>query len=139
LDLKFTNYGPEVLEDYKLYLIFDNVIEANSVSKRVNAFDMNKYNYNVRFSESNKGEFIPSRNILVQDDSVSIDSICFRPDYKTKFVNLKWELFARNIRSEGNLQFEIKPQFEIKSNTIFIENSEKMKNTVKILPKIEFD
>ena len=139
LDLKFTNYGPEVLEDYKLYLTFDNVMEADSVSKRNDAFDMYKYNYNVRFFESNKGEFIPEKNVLVQNDSVSIDSICFRPNHKAKSINLNWELFARNIRSEGNLQFKIKPKFEKRCNERFVENSDKMKTVINILPKIEFD
>lgn len=139
LDLKFTNYGPEVLEDYKLYLTFDNVIEADHVSKRVDVFDMRNYNYNVRFFESNKGEFIPERNVLVQNDSVSIDSICFRPSHKAKLINLNWELFARNIRAEGNLQLDVRPKFEKRSNEQFVESSDKMKNVVKILPKIEFD
>lgn len=139
LDLKFTNHGPEVLENYKLYLNFENIIEVDSVNKRSSISDMYKYKYNVKFFELNKGEFIPEKDVLVQNDSVLLDSICFRPDYKAKFINLNWELFARNIHNTGSLRFEIKSKFEKTNQQIFIENADKKKNTIRILPKIEFD
>ncbi|MDX6191967.1 HNH endonuclease signature motif containing protein [Flavobacterium sp. Fl-318] len=136
LDLKFTNYGPEVLEDYKLYIIFDEVVEIDSVNKRNSWDDIYKYKYNVRFIESNKAEFVPEQNVLVQNDSVIIDSICFRTDYKTKYVVIKWELFARNFQDEGLLKVPISPTFEKSEQTRFEINAKGMKPKTRILPKI---
>lgn len=139
LNLKLKNCDAEVLEDYKLYLGFENVIECDSVKKNVSASDFYSYKYNVKFYEVNKGEFIPDRNVLVQNDSVLLDAICFRPDPKAKFVNLNWELFARNMYGSGSLQFEIKAKFEKINRQRFVDNSSKMKNEIRILPKIKFE
>ncbi|MDQ5928797.1 MAG: endonuclease, partial [Bacteroidota bacterium] len=136
LDLKFTNHGPQVLEDYKLYIIFDNVIEIDSVNKRKSWDDMSKYKYNIKFTESNRAEFIPEKNVLVQNDSVTIDSICFRTDYKTKDIVIKWELFARNFHDKGLLKIKVSATFEKYEQTRFETNIDKMKPKIRILPKI---
>lgn len=136
LDFKFTNHGPEALEDYKLYIFFDDVVEVDSVSKRNSWHDMYKYKYNVKFIESTRAEFIPERNVLVQNDSVNIDSICFRTDYKTKFIVIKWELFARNFHDEGLLKVRISPIIEKSERTRFEANADEMEAKIRILPKI---
>ena len=136
LDLKFTNHGPEVLDDYKLYIVFDDVVEIDSVNKRNSWHDMHKYKYNIKFIESNKLEFVPDQNVLVQNDSVKIDSICFRTDYKTKYIVIKWELLARNFRDDGVLKVRVSPKFEKSEHTRFETNVGKMKPQIRILPKI---
>lgn len=136
LDLKFTNHGPLVLEDYKIYIVFDNVIEVDSVSKRNSWHDMYKYKYNIKFTDDNKAEFIPEQNVLVQNDSVAIDSICFRTNHKTKSVIIRWELFARNFHDEGILNVRISPIFEKSEHNRFETNVDEMKPQIRILPKI---
>jgi hypothetical protein len=138
LNLKLTNIGPEVLEDYKLYLSFVNVVKVDSANKNMSAADLHRYHYNVSFFESNKGEFVPERNILVQNDSVMLDAICFRPEPKAKFVSLNWELFARNMYTYGNLKIEIKSKFEKSNRHKYVDNASDLKNETNILPKIEF-
>lgn len=137
LDLKFTNHGPEVLENYKLYLTFENVIEINTVLKRKSWDDLNKYNYNLNFTEENEAEFVPEQSILVQNDSVIIDQICFRTDYKTRNIIIKWKLFARNFQDEGILQIKISPSFQTAHKTKYIVNANEMKSKTRILPKID--
>jgi len=139
LNLKIINYGPEILEDYKLYLTFDDIVELNRVSKRSSWDDMFKYNYNISFLEWNKVEFIPIQKVLVQNDSLNIDPLCFRTNHKTKEVNLKWELYARNIHKEGIVKLQIGPLFEINDKEKFVIGAKEMKPTIRILPKIEFD
>lgn len=136
INLKFVNHGPQVLEDFKLYFTFDNIVEINSVTKRKSWDDMYKYSYNIKFSE-NQGEFIPNQNILVQNDSVKIDSICFRTNHKTKDVVIKWELFARDFQDNGLLKIKIKPVFEKSERTKYELNANQIKNKIRILPKIE--
>ena len=137
IDLRLKNTGKEVLENYKLYLTFENVEEVDSVDKQNDALDFHKYNYNIRFIEKFKGEFIPDSDVLVQNDSVLIDSICFRTSHLTKCVNLHWELFARNINTKGKMEFIINPQFEIKDNTKYVDKKNQRKRTIRILPKLD--
>ncbi|MBL7722496.1 MAG: HNH endonuclease [Chitinophagaceae bacterium] len=139
LYLKLTNGDKDVLEDYKLYLNFENVIEADSVTKRSKFFDDYKYSYNVFFPENNRGEFIPARPVLVQNDSVTLDAICFRPDPKAKFVNLNWELFARGVFGSGTIRINIKSSFEQHIRERHVEPSEIKPKFIRILPKWNFE
>lgn len=139
LNLKLTNYGPEVLEDYKLYLNFENVLEVDSIDKRSSIWDLHKYNYNIKFIELLKGEFIPQSNILVQNDSITIDPICFRVKHDVSEIVIKWELFARNINSKGILNINIQPEFELEEKNKFIENADTFPVSTRIIPKIIFE
>lgn len=139
LHLKLTNCGKDVLEDYKLYLNFENVLEADSVNKRDSVWDTFKYSYDVFFSEYNRGEFIPKSSVLVQNDSVTLDPICFRPDPQNKFVNLNWELFARDTFSSGNLKVGIKSTFEKSIRDRHVEVADIKPKSIRILPKFKFE
>ncbi len=139
LHLKLNNCGKDVLEDYKLYLNFENVLEADSVTKRSSVWDTFKYSYNVFFPEYNRGEFIPNNRILVQNDSVTLDAICFRPDPKAKIVNLNWELFARDMFGSGSMKIEIKPTFEKTIRDRHVEPAEIKPKSIRILPKMKFE
>jgi HNH endonuclease len=138
LNLKLINYGPAILEDYKVYLTFENVVEADSVNKRKEFFDAIKYEYNVRFLENNKGEFYPKRNILVQNDSVNLDTICFRVKHNIQKIKVSWKLLARNIQTNGTIEVEIKPEIEVHKRERFIPTGEERDNEYRILPEITF-
>lgn len=137
LRLKLINHGPDVLEDYKVYLRFRNVISVDSVNKRTSAFDAYRYDYDVLFSENMMGEFTPTRNTLVQKDSVSVDAICFRPDPNSENVIVDWELFARNFHFQGSLILVIKPTFEEDDRLKYVKSTEVADDRVEILPKVE--
>lgn len=139
IDLELKNSGQMVLEDYKLYLTFENVIEVDSVNKRREYFDAHQYSYNIIFNEQYKGEYYPDNNVLVQNDSVRIDSICFRTDPSTKKVAVKWELFARDAHSNGVIDFIVKPKYEESERVKYVESHEVKEPTVRILPSYRFD
>lgn len=139
LNLKLINYGPEVLENYKVYFTFENTVEVDSVDKKTEMLDMYKYKYNVQFIENNKAEFYPERSILVQNDSVKIDAICFRVKHTTRKIKIKWELLASNFQTKGIMEFKIKPQFEIREKLRFISAEEQKDVELRILPKLEFE
>jgi hypothetical protein len=139
LHLRFTNYGPEVLEDYKLYLHFENVVDVDSVNKRQSILDQHKYSYNVHFVENTTMEFLPERLVLVQNDSVILDQICFKADPKAKIVNIRWELFARNIQVTGTLSLKMTPKIEKRHTSRYVDNAEGMKDEIVIRPQLYFD
>jgi hypothetical protein len=136
IDLKFVNRSSEVLEDYKLYLQFEHVVAVDSVNKNSSATDFFQYSYNVTFIESFRCEFVPSRNVLVQGDSVLLDPICFRPNHKARTVKLSWELFARNVFNSGTLTIPIRPTFEKKTSEIFVESVSEERFFTRFRPKI---
>lgn len=139
LNLKMINYGPEILEDYKMYLTFENVVEVDSVNKNNWIFDTTNYKYNLKFLEKNKAEFYPNRNVLLQNDSVNIDAICFRVKHNIQKVKINWELLARKIQTSGTLELEIKPEIEVHKREKFIPVGEERDTEYKILPKIKFE
>jgi hypothetical protein len=137
--LKLFNHGPEVLEDFKIYLSIENVVSSDSVNKRTSVFNTNEYYYNIIFNEKNSGEFIPDRNILVQNDSIPIDPICFRPIHSAKEVIINWELFARNFQEKGTVKLSVEAQFEEMESVIYVENKNSERTVMKIIPKIEIE
>jgi len=139
LDLSIKNTSSRVLEDFKIYLTFSNVLKVDSVNKQREALDMSKYKYNIWFDKKFKGEFKPRQNALVQNDSVKIDSICFRTKHSTKLVVMNWELFARDIHTKGEIKFQINPQFEEENRNKYVETNDVKDPSIRILPKIDFD
>lgn len=139
LNINIKNISSRILENYKLYLTFENVVEVDSVNKRTKYFDSNEYNYNVIFFEKYKAEFIPDSNVLVQNDSVRIDSICFRVKHDERIVKLKWELYAKDIQDVGELEFQIAPEFEEEERTNFVNSNQVTEEITRILPKIELE
>lgn len=136
LSLKVTNKSTEVIEDYKINLKFNNVSNFDSLNKTNSFLDTFPYNYNVRF-EAMVGEFLPARNILVQKDSVIVDTICFRPNADTDKVVLEWELFARNIYQEGYLELPIDSIFEEDDKLLIVDNANNYEDKTEIIPKVD--
>lgn len=137
LSLKLSNIGDKVLEDFKVYLSFSNVINIDSVNKRSTFFDLHKYSYNVLFDRDDKGEFEPNSNILVQKDSVLIDDICFRVKPETKEVIIDWQFLSRGYSTEGSMKLKIESVIKDEENHKFVEKPEEMAEKIRFLPKIE--
>lgn len=136
LKLRFTNFSMQTLENYKLYLTFENVVCIDTVNKKTVWHDLNKYEYTVNFQEWNKAEFLPKKDILLQNDSVVLDELCFRTHHKTKSINIRWQMLARNIKQEGILVIEIKPKFIIERQTRYEVKADKPR--VRHLPYVVF-
>ncbi|RDK86977.1 HNH endonuclease [Marinirhabdus gelatinilytica] len=140
IDISIKNISSVPLEDYKIYLNFENVVNVDSVDKNDKHLDFYNYSYNVKFDENLRGEFTPSQNVLVQKDTVRIDSICFRTRHDTNKVVLKWELFARNISDKGEIELTISPVLEEDDHrTKYVNPDEVREPTIRVLPKLEFE
>lgn len=139
IDISIKNISNVPLEDYKLYLNFENIVNVDSVDKNNRHLDFYNYSYNISFDENLKGEFTPNQNVLVQSDTVRIDPICFRTKHDTSEVILKWELFARDINDKGEIKLMINPIIEEEDDrTKYVNTDEVKEPTVRILPKIDF-
>ena len=129
--IKIVNTGSEVLEDIKLYFEIDNVLTFDSVDKRQEMLDMNKYNYDVTFDGEFKAVFEPETSILVQDDFLLTDELCFRTDIHPCSCTVKFKLVSRNYSKEGELIIDINPNIEVEENSKFVDNPEEMADNVK--------
>ncbi len=139
LKLRLKNISEEVIENYKLYLLFENVVEVDSVTKRREYLDSYEYSYNVFFDDNFKGEFIPDYEVLVQNDSVNIDDICFRTLSSTKNITIHWELFARNVSTKGKIELRIEPKFELSERDKYVKKEDLKDPTIRILPYYEYE
>lgn len=122
LNLRLKNNGPNVLEDFKIYLDFENIIKAETVSKNKEYLDLNKYVYNVFFTGTHKAEYIPFESILVQDDSMDLDPICFLTDHKETEVLINWRIVARDFSMSDKIKLSIKPKIETREYEKYVDN-----------------
>jgi hypothetical protein len=137
LNLELVNSSVEVLEDFKVYLKFDKILKADSIDKRKRLFDVADYHYNVFFKDDFSAEFNPKNRILVQNDSVSIDPICFKTTHLDTDVIVEWRLLARDYNSSGQLVIPVRPVIEESEEIMFVNESELNNKNSFIVCKIE--
>jgi len=95
--LKIENIGSSIIENYKLYLDFENFMAIECVDKRKDFFDDNKYKYNVVSIDEFSFCFEPSNPILVQNDHVLLDKLCFRTKFDCTQAKINWRLVAKGF------------------------------------------
>lgn len=127
-----TNYGPLVLEDYKIYLEFEDVLSLESVDKRDDFFDTFKYKYNIKFKSNFVVEFIPEHPILVQEDSIEIDSLCFRTNHLPTSPKVKWTVLARDFKYTNQFVISVEPKMEKRVITKYVDNPNEFVSMKKI-------
>lgn len=132
LRLRLINNGPDVLEDFKIYLDFKNVKKADTIDKSKEYLDFTKYEYNVIFSGKDKAEFIPNQTILVQNDFIYLDPICFLTDHNESIITLDWKLVARGFNKSDKIQLTIKPRIEIREYEKYVDNPASFEPKTKI-------
>lgn len=138
LNLSLKNVSNKPLEDFKLYITMDNIVSIDSVNKQRMFLDTTEYSYNILFDENSKGEFIPSQKVLVQNDSISIDTICFRTKHFTTEVVMNWEFFSRDVNVTGQIFLKIDPKLEEDKRTKYVDKDDVREPIIRILPKIDF-
>lgn len=121
--LTIENVGDSVIEDYKLnFDLVGEIIKTDSTNKQEKFLDLFKYAYNsFIYEDSTSGVFKPTNKILVQNEFVSTDKICFRPSENEQTVVLNWELVARDFNTKGQLSINIHPKVKDKSSVEYIE------------------
>lgn len=125
------NIGGEVIENYKLYFELEGEIEkSDTTNKQIKFLDTNKYTFSTRqYTDTNRFVFEPKEIVLVQNDSISTDKICFRPTEKQQLIFLNWNFVARDFNIKGKLTININPI--IRENSIIEYATKKIDNEIR--------
>lgn len=146
------NIGSTVIEDYKLYLVFDSekiekiddnyrafnpgplfdqsvvALENINRQKRREVFESYEYRDVI--------EFRPLNSILVQDEHRTFN-IGVKPKDDVNEISISWVLKSRDYKKEGDLLLRITPHYEEKKEYIEVENDYEIKeNEIITMPKI---
>lgn len=111
--IKVKNIGNTQIENFKLYLDFNNDCYVSEVvSKRKDFFDNFNYSYNLKRSYVKSNfEFKPANNVLVQNDEVVSDKICIRPTIESPFcLSIPWKFVAKDFTEHGELKIVLDTQ-----------------------------
>ena len=143
------NIGTTVIEDYKLYLTFDNYDELSCntnycfdlfMDKAIQSEINNKIDRERELFFSNKLEnqleFRPKDKILIQEDSKFFTAGII-PSRDIDCIHIQWRFLSRNYQKNGELTIPVKPIFEDKETIIYVDSPEELKPDERIVePKI---
>ena len=127
--IKIKNIGNLQLENFKLYLTFDEFdYVTERVSKQSRLLDMFNYSYNIKWvSQTNDLEFKNNSEILVQNDEILSDKICIRPIIEKPFCAIiNWKLVAKDFTDYGQLKIVLNTK--IKETNSYITYSKYFKD-----------
>ena len=151
IPISITNTGKTVIENYKLEVI----IEWGKVDEISDKFHYNNNRLmdqaavaqiNARKDAQREVfesteycdviEYRPKDRILVQDDHRTF-KIAVKPKDNVQSIKVRWILYSRNYKKEGELLLNVEPKFEDKKEKVEIDIIDELKeNEVIILPKI---
>lgn len=149
IPINIYNIGKTVIENYKLSIIIENVLEISDKFHYYNSRLMDQAavaQINARkdaqrevFESTeycNVIEYRPKERILVQDDHRTF-KIAVKPKDNVQSIKITWILYSRNYKKEGELLLNVEPKFEDKKEKVEVDNIDELKeNEVIILPKI---
>lgn len=149
IPINIYNIGKTVIENYKLSIIIENVLEISDKFHYYNSRLMDQAavaQINARkdaqrevFESTeycNVIEYRPKERILVQDDHRTF-KIAVKPKDNVQSIKITWILYSRNYKKEGELLLNVEPKFEDKKEKVEVDNIDELKeNEVIISPKI---
>jgi hypothetical protein len=152
IPINIKNTGTTVIEDYTLYLVFeeDKIEDLDDKFRAFNPgplFDQSAViQENVRRQNmqevfesddySNCIEYRPKKALLVQDDCRTF-KIGIKPKDNVNIIRLQWLILSRDYSKEGELVINVVPKYDEKEEPIEVKNVSNMKPTeVLIEPKI---
>jgi len=151
IPINVKNIGSIVIEDFKLYLIFDgNKIEklddmyrsfnsplmdqAAVVQENINRQKQREVFESPKFS--NVIEFHPLKPVLVQSEHKTF-TVSVKPKDGVNTIQVNWHILSRNYEKKGELTIKVIPEFEDKKTTIEVENECDLKpDEIIVEPKI---
>ena len=81
-------------------------------------------------------EYRPNDPVLVQSDHRKFE-IDIKPKDNVQTIAIKWTLYSRNYKKEGNLSINVNPKYEDKQEIIEVDKMSELKaDEVVISPKI---
>jgi hypothetical protein len=128
------NTGSIVLEDWKLYLTFENVLKVDDdFTKDVFMYKTAEpYRTTWAYEKEKKiGCFPIDNSPLIQKDSRSFNGYCI-PNVEATEIKIKWHLLARNFDREGEIVLAVYPDYKTKNKTEYV-NSEELQKTVTVI------
>ncbi|MBB3697042.1 HNH endonuclease [Flammeovirga yaeyamensis] len=136
INLILRNNGLKVLEDFKVYLKFENVVCADTVNKNTSYIDFEKYDYNVIFNNKTDAVFIPDYKVLVQKDFIELDQICFRTEENVNEIKITWHLLARDYDQKESFNLKIHSTIVDEEDVKYVESPEDYEPEIIILDKV---
>lgn len=139
-DTIIRNTGSSVLEDWKLYLYFDENVRKIDDDFTNDLFMYEKlkdYRTTYAYEEDNTILYSPLNDKpLIQKDSKQFKSY-FIPKIGVDEVKISWELLARDFNREGVITFKVEPEFENSSKTVWVDSKKEVREEVEIIEFIE--
>lgn len=135
-----TNTGSTVIEDWKFYLYFDENVRKIDDDFTNNIFiyeKVVKYRTTWAYEVDNMILYSPINDKpLIQKDSKQFKSF-FIPKIGSNKLTIRWELLARDYNREGEISFEIEPEYTNRYKTVWVDFKSEEKEEIEIVEFIE--
>ena len=135
IHITINNIGSIVLEDWKLWVSFDEKIDKVNDDFSNLGFmikDLAKYRTTWVYDKEKEIIYRPLENApLIQKDCKGFDCFCI-PYFESKETILRWHLLARDFDKSGEVKLAIEPEYEIEEGTNFIDNEAEIRTESKI-------
>jgi len=122
--IKLHNTGTDVIEDFKILLDFEGDIKEIAETNESGGIPFNSIHSNIHLDSKNQQvKIIPSKSVLVSDDTFCSDEIFIKPGHNANKVIVKWRLLSKDFKSEGELVINININIETVEKEVNVPNS----------------
>jgi hypothetical protein len=129
--LRIHNTGIDSIEDFKILLQFEGKFQdLDRVSKGEGDIIANlvHYSYNIFINKEEKsGKIVPSKKILVGDDTMGFDDIMIKPLHEETVVLINWKLISKDFKDDGQLKLTLVPEMKRDFRTVLVEDPFKVR------------
>ena len=137
LGINIYNSGNKVIEDWKIFLTFDNNIKRISDGKSGIEKLISNSNTTTIYEEDKELVYKPYNNqALIQKDSKYFEFFIL-PFHYCRETYIEWELLARDFNRSGRINLIVEPQFIINEVKNFVKTSEEAGEVITFSEFIE--
>jgi len=124
------NTGIDTIEDYKVNLEFDGVInDLNDSNKSGIYANISRYVPTVQLdSKKQSGIIIPREKVLVGEDVFISDSIFIKTEPEESKINIKWKLLSKDFKCDGHLFINVQPKYHQVHCTKWVKEQSQVKS-----------
>lgn len=124
-NIKIHNKGTDPIEEYKLIFNIEGDIQkltdSNEIDFGISAISR-VYNYTTYLSfETLSGKLIPTKPILVGDDTFRSDKIFIKTMPLDNDIVIKWKLISKDFKDEGQLLIKVRPEITTIRDEVLVE------------------
>ena len=128
--LRIHNVGNDPIEDFKILLKFNGEYqELDTVTKGGHyLMPAIKYSYDTFVDDENKtGKIIPSKKILVSEDTMGFDDLKIKPLHGDSEIEIEWKIISKDYKNQGKLVLRLKAEIEITHKTVLVTDPLKVR------------